>query len=267
LLAVPCDENGNALPPGSSPPPRYPADATPSNPWNPFDDRLAFQFADYHFTELQSSEAQISRALDHWLASTIVAGGDANNIPWKTAEEMYTTIDAIKEGPAPWKIVKFQYTGPLPPGTPPRWMLETWELCFRDPRIVLLNQIALPDIQDHFNYVPYMQFNEKKDRVFSNLLSGSWAWDEAVRGFIRPVFHHLLICNRMILFMTTHQHEDLCLFQLLREVIKQQYLLRLGIKNFIQSTLVPEIWTIHCGAHVLWGWSQLLFFLFRRVSF
>lgn len=57
LLALPCDENGNMLPPGSPPPPRHPADATPSNPWNPFDDRLAFQFADYHFTELHTSEA------------------------------------------------------------------------------------------------------------------------------------------------------------------------------------------------------------------
>lgn len=191
LLALPCDENGNMLPPGSPPPPRHPADATPSNPWNPFDDRLAFQFADYHFTELQTSEAQISRALDHWLASTLLAGGDAKNIPWRTAKEMYRTIDAIKEGPAPWKIIKFQYTGPLPPGTPPKWMLETFELCFRDPRIVLLNQIAMPDIRDHFNYVPYMQFNGKRNRVWSNLMSGSWAWDEAVRIFTCPIFHSL----------------------------------------------------------------------------
>ncbi|KAF8805477.1 hypothetical protein BYT27DRAFT_7073831, partial [Phlegmacium glaucopus] len=142
------------------------------------------EFADYHFTELQSSEAQINQALDHWLASTLLAGGDADDIPWRTAREMYTTINSIKEGPVPWKMVKFKYTGPLPPGTPPKWMLKTYELCFRDPRIVLLSQIALPDLQDHFNYVPYMQFNEKKDCVWSNLMSGSWAWDEAVRNDI-----------------------------------------------------------------------------------
>ncbi|KAI0289302.1 hypothetical protein BC826DRAFT_1092819 [Russula brevipes] len=154
-------------------------DATPSNPWNPFPDRLAFEFADYHFTELQSSEAQINRALDHWLASTLLAGGDAGNIPWRNAREMYATIDSIKEGPAPWTTVKFRYTGPLPAGKPPKWMLETYSLCFRDPHIVLLNQIASPDFQDHFNYAPYMQFNAKRDRVWSNLMSGSWAWEEA----------------------------------------------------------------------------------------
>lgn len=177
---VPCDENGNTLPPGSLPPPRHPADALPSNPWYPFNDRLAFEFADYHFTELQSSLAQINTGLDHWLATAILAGGKADNVPWRTAQEMYTTIDAIKEGPAPWRTVKFQYTGPFPPGTPPKWMLETYELCFRDPRAVLLNQIALPDLRDHFNYAPYVQYNEKKERVWSNLMSGTWAWEEAV---------------------------------------------------------------------------------------
>ena len=88
---------------------------------------------------------------------------------------------------------QIQYTKPLPLGTPPKWMLQTYELCFRDPRIVLLNQIALPDLQDHFNYVPYMQFNKKKDCVWSNLMSGSWAWEKAVRNLVCPTFHPLIL--------------------------------------------------------------------------
>ena len=192
-LGTPCDENGYNLPPGSPPPPRHPADATSSNPWNPFDGRLAFEFANYHFTELQSSAAQINSALEHWLATTLLAGGSADSVPWRNAQEMYTTIDSIKEGPAPWRTVKFQYTGPLPPGMAPKWMLESYELCFRDPRTVLLNQIALPDLQDHFNYTPYMQFNEKKDRVWSNLMSGSWAWEEAVSAKVLSFFQFILL--------------------------------------------------------------------------
>ena len=122
------------------------------------------------------------------------------------------TIDSIKQGPAPWKTVKFQYTGPLPPGIPPKWMLQTYELCFHDLRIVLLNQIALADLQDHFNYVPYMQFNGKNDCVWSNLMSGSWAWDEAVRILLALPFV-CLFWIRVILFMTIHQLKDLCLFR------------------------------------------------------
>ena len=180
LPAIPCDENGNTLLPGSPPPTRNPIDATQTNPWSPFPDRLAFEFADYHFTELQNSGPRINRALDFWLASTIRAGGNVNDIPWRTAKEVYETIDSIKEGSIPWKTATFRYTGPLPSRTPPKWMLETYDLCFRDPRGVLLNQIASPDLQGHFDYVPYMQFDEKRDRVWSNLMSGVWAWEEAV---------------------------------------------------------------------------------------
>jgi len=175
------------LPPGSLPPPLSPADAISSNPWNPFGDCLLFEFADYHFTVLQSFEAKINHALDHWLASTLLASRHANsNIPWRMAKEMYATINSIKEGPALWKTAKFQYTGPLPPGMPPKWMHETYELCFHDPYIILLNQIALPDLHHHFDYVPYVQFNGKRDHVWTNLMSGSWAWDEVVRVVICP---------------------------------------------------------------------------------
>jgi Plavaka transposase len=178
---VPCDQNGNPLSLGSPPPPRHPIDATRSNPWSPFTDYLAFEFADYHFTEVQNSESRIDRALHFWLASTIGAGGDADDVPWRSAKGVYRTIDAIKEGSVPWKTATFHYTGPLPSGNPPKWMVESYDLCFRDLRDVLLDQIASPDLQGHFDYVPYMQFNQKRDRVWSNLMSGAWAWQEAVR--------------------------------------------------------------------------------------
>ncbi|KAG5220589.1 C2H2-type domain-containing protein [Salix suchowensis] len=159
LNGLPCSEHGTVLPPGLPPPPQQPADAKPNNPWNPFPDHLSFEFADYHFTTLQSSESQVNQALDLWLAAVVNAGGDPCLMPWQTAKQMYGTIDAIKEGPTPWKTIQFCYTGPLPKGTPPKWMQETYELCFRDPHSILLNQIALPELQDHFDYAPYMQFN------------------------------------------------------------------------------------------------------------
>jgi hypothetical protein len=93
---------------------------------------------------------------------------------------MYTTIDSIREGSIAWRTVKFHYNGPLPTGAPPRWTTEEYELCFRDPRCILLDQIASPDLQHHFNYIPYKQFNQNRERVWSNLMSGEWAWNEAV---------------------------------------------------------------------------------------
>lgn len=176
--ALPCTSDGEFLSKYARPPPPDTVDATDNNAWDPFEDRLAFDWAHYHFVELQSSERQINKGLDLWLAANIKAGSDTP-LPWSSADDMYTTIDSIQEGNTPFKTVRFKYNGPLP-AHPPRWMLETYELCTRDSRAVLHHQLATTDFADQFNYKPYRQFNSKGDRVWSNLMSGDWAWKEAV---------------------------------------------------------------------------------------
>ena len=78
---------------------------------------------------------------------------------WKSAAELYETIDTIQHGNAPWKTYSFRYKGPLPP-TPPLWMTRTYELCTRDTRQVLQQQFTNPDFKDKIDYTPYMQFNQ-----------------------------------------------------------------------------------------------------------
>ena len=65
-------------------------------------------------------------------------------------------------------------------------MTETYELCCRDTRQVLLQQLATSDFKDKFNLTPYQQFNTSGKRVYSNLMSGDWAWKQAVilRSFL-----------------------------------------------------------------------------------
>jgi hypothetical protein len=156
----------------TAPPPRVALDATKENPFNPFARRVAFEFADFHFVDLQSSEARINRGLDQWLASVLEAGGE--DIPWRTAAEMYATIDRIQQGHNPWRIVTFYYNGPRP-ANPPAWMVKPYELCTRDLRLLLHEQLACIDFDGHFDYIPYMQFNSKRDCVWSNLMSADWA--------------------------------------------------------------------------------------------
>ena len=174
------DKNGVPLAPGLLPSLREPADAMPANLWHPFSDRFAFEFADYHFTELQSSVTHINQALDHWLAEHICSGGRVEDLPWSRAQNMYDTIDSIKEGPSIWKTAKSQYTGSHPTEIPPKWMMQSYDLVFCDAQTILLDQISLPELDGQFDYTPYIQFNEKGQRVWSNLMSGTWAWDEAV---------------------------------------------------------------------------------------
>jgi len=145
----PCNEQGEYLPPHTPPPPPTgPAEAEPHNPWSPFDSRIEFDFAHYHFVEVQNSAGKINKTLDLWAASVMEYGGDA---PWKDASELYATIDAIHEGDSPWKVYQIRYQGPRPPGTPPKWMTETYELCTRDSRQVLHHQLSTVAFKDKIN--------------------------------------------------------------------------------------------------------------------
>ncbi|KAF8812067.1 hypothetical protein BYT27DRAFT_7221263 [Phlegmacium glaucopus] len=162
LNALPCDKDGNFLPAHTRPPPLDAPNATKDNMYHPFEDQLAFNWACYHFAELQSSEREINKGLNLWLAPSLKAGDDTP-LPWSSAEEMYQTIDAIQEGDAPFDTICFKYAGPICPN-PPAWMTETYELS---------------DFASTFTPRPYRQFDHTGDCVWSNLMSGDWVWNEA----------------------------------------------------------------------------------------
>jgi hypothetical protein len=97
-IAKPCDENGEYLLPHTYPwPPPNPPAAT-ANPWDPFNSRVNFDFAHYHFVEVQNLAPLINKALDLWVATIAEFGKDT---PWSNAKELYATIDSIQQGDSP----------------------------------------------------------------------------------------------------------------------------------------------------------------------
>ncbi|KAJ7671758.1 hypothetical protein B0H17DRAFT_1162102 [Mycena rosella] len=130
----------------STPPPAPPADGQNPVAWAPFRLGVEFEFAQFHFVRLQSSEGEINNALDIWAASVMEFGGRA---PWRNAKELYAAID---------KPTKF---------------------CTRDVRKVLHHQLACPDFKGHVDVVSYQKFNHKGQCVWSNFMSGDWAWKQA----------------------------------------------------------------------------------------
>ncbi|KAF8164329.1 hypothetical protein BJ912DRAFT_935023 [Pholiota molesta] len=172
LTAIFCPNSVNhhrIVPPGP--------DATEINSWHPFEDRLAFDWAHYHFIELQSSARKINKGLDLWLAAKLKAGNNSP-LPWSSPDDMYDTIDSIQEGAAPFTTIEFKYSGPVDDNSP-KWMTQTYELCTRDSRKLLQNQLATTDFANQFDYKPYRQFDHQGDCVWSNLMSAEWAWNEA----------------------------------------------------------------------------------------
>lgn len=172
---MPCDKDGKDLA-EHSPPPSAEQATDGKSEWHPFTSRLEFDFAWYHFVEMESSERNLNRGLDLWAASVLQHGGTA---PWKSSDALYAAIDKIQCGDAPWKTYKFRYQGPLPP-TPPQWMTCTYELCVRDTRVVLHQQFANPGFKGKVDYAPYKQFNKAGKRVWSHFMSGDWVWKQAV---------------------------------------------------------------------------------------
>jgi hypothetical protein len=162
--------------------PPEPTNRASDNPWVPFEDRFAFDWAHYHFVQLQSSQKDILTGLDLWRATVIKHGSDHSsdtNVPWKNAQELYDTIDSIQVGAAPWKTFMFKYSGPKP-STPPRWMEETYELNARDVLTVLEQQLETAEFDGQVDYTPYQEFDADGHWVYSNLMSGHWSWREAV---------------------------------------------------------------------------------------
>jgi hypothetical protein len=104
LLGSPCNANGNYLPAHTPPPLRVEKE----QPWEPFESRSDFDFAHFHFVEMQSPASKIDKALNMWAANALQGGADA---PWKDADELYATIDAIQDGDSPWKVYKIKYSG------------------------------------------------------------------------------------------------------------------------------------------------------------
>ncbi|EIW84722.1 hypothetical protein CONPUDRAFT_47063 [Coniophora puteana RWD-64-598 SS2] len=162
-------ENDPPPPPPAAPPPHTPES------WAPFQSRVEFDFAFEHYVNAESSASEIRRSLDFWNAVLAPYGATA---PWRNEQELYKTVDAIPNGGIPWKLYKIRYHGPLPP-SPPKWMTETYELCARDTRSVLHQQLATLDFKDKIDYSPYRHFNADGHRVFFNLMSGEWAWHQA----------------------------------------------------------------------------------------
>ena len=177
ILARPCTADGSL--PKLIPTPTMP-DQSPNtssdNPWAPVQDRLAFDWAHYHYVCLQSSESDILEGLDLWHVTVIKHQSQhepLDGIPWNNINEFHAMINSVAVGGVGWKSYKFCYTGPKP-AAPPQWMEETYDLNARDVLAVLEHQIGSTQFDSQFDYVPYQEYDLTGNHVYSNLMSVFW---------------------------------------------------------------------------------------------
>lgn len=171
----PCDSEGNFL---AEDVPPLPYTDTSRNDWSPYGNRLEFEMADFLFTKSQSSSREIDFLMDAFTAFGYEFG---TTPPFTDHADMYNVIDSTSLGDAPWSSFTAQYAGPLPDGSRevPLWMSTKYDVWCRDPHVVLQNILANPDFKDGIDYSPYREFASGKRR-YTNLMSGNWAWRQAV---------------------------------------------------------------------------------------
>jgi len=145
--------------------------------WTPFVSRAGFETAEILYTTASLSNNVIDNLLSIWSA-TLAPHDDS--APIADHHDLHTTIDAIELGHVPWRSYTARYNGLRPENGPaPEWMTTDYEVWYRDPREVIHNIFANPDLVDGFDYVPYREFENGK-RQYSDLMSGDWAWNQCV---------------------------------------------------------------------------------------
>jgi hypothetical protein len=121
------------------------------------------------------SQGNVDILMSLWASTT--RDGQA---PFQDHRDMLATIDAIEGGDSRWQSFTASYSGTKPPQKIPDWMLKDYTVFFRDPLTAVRSIISNPDFNGQFDYAPYTEF-EDEERRWSDLMSGKWAWKQAVR--------------------------------------------------------------------------------------
>ncbi|KAI9434179.1 hypothetical protein H4582DRAFT_2081203 [Lactarius indigo] len=172
-IALPCDSEGNFLPPGALPPPRP---VPVQGDWTPFDSEVQFMLAELLYRRAEVSATNINTLLEIWAQSLAEANQPA---PFKSHEHMHAKIDASVLGDVPWQCFVVNLSADVDDHSP-EWMRASYEVWYRDPDVVVTNMLSNPDFAGQFDLRPYINLDARGKRRWSNVMSGNIAWRHSV---------------------------------------------------------------------------------------
>jgi hypothetical protein len=161
---------------GSYPDPPPPEEKTVDD-WRPFDSQDHFEMAEFLYCQARMSAGNTDTLMK------LLARMQHDQYIFKNHSDMCETIDATELGDIPWQRSTLQYQGAIPVDEPPQWMSTEYEIFYRDPHKVLKNMLADPTFKHGFDYVPYQEFESGGDCIYENVMSGDWAFHQAVSQF------------------------------------------------------------------------------------
>jgi hypothetical protein len=171
---LPCDSEGNFLPPGSPPLPQV----TPlQSDWTPFNSEVQFRLAELLYSCAVVSSVNVNTLLELWADSLSEAGIPA---PFENQKHMHAAIDASTLGDVPWKCLVGEISGDVDDCTP-QWKRTTYNIWYHDPDAVVTNMLSNPDFARQFDLWAYIDLNPQGECRLGNFMSGNIAWQHSVR--------------------------------------------------------------------------------------
>ncbi|KAI9436911.1 hypothetical protein H4582DRAFT_2111949 [Lactarius indigo] len=136
--------------------------------WYPYTDRVQFETADLFFCQIQLSASQIDTILCLWSATLVRS---VSSLPFH---------NHTPHGDIPWSSFTLKYNGEILADDIPTWMTATYQICYRDPHVVIHGMLTHPGFKDHMDYVPYCEYDPKTQKWWwQDFMSGNWAWIQA----------------------------------------------------------------------------------------
>ena len=145
------------------------------------------------------SSSNITELLEYWSLS---AAKDDTSAPYDSCRTLYTTIDAIQYGDAPWQCMS-AFGAPLASDDDfehaASWKTQEYNIWYRDPDVVIRNLLDNPDFASQFDTTPYIATDAQGRQRWKDVMSGHFAWRRSVCSFVLslPVLFYITndLCN------------------------------------------------------------------------
>lgn len=83
-------------------------------------------------------------------------------------------------GNVPWHSFSVSFNGDLADNDETPWKCKEYNVWFCDPRMLVHNQLGNMDFAKEMDYAPKEICNKNDVRMYTDFISGNWAWRQAV---------------------------------------------------------------------------------------
>ncbi|KAF8900112.1 hypothetical protein CPB84DRAFT_1815450 [Gymnopilus junonius] len=151
----------------------------------------AFELADLLYIRDQMSATNINDLLQVWAATL----SEDQDPPFVNKEDLYETINLVEVGEVPWQSFSVSYQGAgLSDPNSPSWKHAAYDVWFRDPRLVIKQQLGNRDFANEMDFAPKLVRDEHGTRRYTDFMSGNFAWRQADKIGEDPATHGATFC-------------------------------------------------------------------------